>query len=208
MKPTFGDIEQIKSNVAYQAEQEAKEKLDTYEVTISFSGEYYVTVQAETEETMIIALKTDDFELMKTDISTLAIGESQTIETEGGKVIDILRTADGAEIYVDGELLEMDIDHEGLHQEHSMTRHIEIICNDDEERDENVIVKVFRASTGLTVAEIKAGIKVPEFKDKWEDKWAGKIKVKAKGTGAAEGAPQAAQATGAAAKTEALFGDD
>ena len=31
------------------------------------------------------------------------LGESQTIETNNGKVIDLLRTADGVEIYVDGE---------------------------------------------------------------------------------------------------------
>jgi len=64
-------------------------------------------VQADTEEKMIIALKTDDFEMTNTDISSLAIGESQTIETDSGQVIDLLRTADGVEIYVDGELLEM-----------------------------------------------------------------------------------------------------
>ncbi len=37
----------------------------------------------------------------------------KTIETDSGKIIDILRTADGAEIYVDGELLEMNFDDEG-----------------------------------------------------------------------------------------------
>ena len=61
------------------------------------------SVYAETE--MVIALKTDKFELTETDISTLAIGEARTIETDSGSVIDILRTADGADIYVDGELL-------------------------------------------------------------------------------------------------------
>ena len=30
-------------------------------------------------------------------------------------------------------------------------------------RDENEVVKVFRASSGLTVAEITAGLKAPEF---------------------------------------------
>ena len=34
------------------------------------------------EEKMVIALKTDSFELAETDISTLAIGESQIIETD------------------------------------------------------------------------------------------------------------------------------
>jgi len=96
------------------------------------------SVFAETE--MIIALKTDAFELAQTDISALAIGEAKTIETESGSIIDILRTADGAEIYVDGELLEMDFDHEGLHEGHMVKKHVEVICTDDEACDEHVIV--------------------------------------------------------------------
>ena len=103
------------------------------------------TVQADSEEKMIIALKTDDFEMTETDISSLAVGESQTIETDSGQVIDLLRTADGVEIYVDGELLEMDFDSEGLHEEgshgdHMIMKHVEIICDDDEECDKNVFV--------------------------------------------------------------------
>ena len=70
---------------------------------------------AENEKKMVIALKTDNFELTETDISSLAIGEAQTIETESGKMIDILRTSDGVEIYVDGELLQMNFDDEDLH---------------------------------------------------------------------------------------------
>jgi len=98
------------------------------------------SAHADTEEKMVIALKTDDFELTETDISALAIGEGQTIETESGKVIDILRTADGAEVYVDGELLEMNFDHEGLHEEHMVRKHVEIICDEDEDCDKNIVI--------------------------------------------------------------------
>ena len=98
------------------------------------------SVQVTAGEKMVIALKTDDFELAETDISELAVGEAQTIETESGTVIDILRTADGAEIYVDGELLEMNFDGEGLHEEHVMEKHMEIVCDDDEECIKHVIV--------------------------------------------------------------------
>ena len=96
------------------------------------------SVQADSEEKMVIALKTDDFELTETDISTLAIGEGQTIETESGKVIDILRTPDGVEIYVDGEMLEMDFDHDGLHSEHMVKKHVEVICDSDEGCEEMI----------------------------------------------------------------------
>ena len=97
-------------------------------------------VFAETREKMIIALQTDDFELAETDISSLAIGEAKTIETDSGKVIDILRTNDGAEIYVDGELLEMNFNEDNLHEEHMMEKHVEIICDNEEECDENIFV--------------------------------------------------------------------
>jgi len=92
------------------------------------------------EKQMVIALKTDKFELTETDISTLAVGEATTIETESGSIIDILRTADGAEVYVDGELLEMDFDHEGMHEKHIVKKHVEVICDDDEDCEEHVIV--------------------------------------------------------------------
>ncbi|NOR18631.1 MAG: hypothetical protein GQ538_00910 [Xanthomonadales bacterium] len=98
------------------------------------------SAQAGSAEKMVIALKTDDFELTKTDVGDLAIGESQTIETDSGKVIDILRTADGVELYIDGELLEMDFDGQDLHEEHMVQKHVEIICDDDEECDKNVFV--------------------------------------------------------------------
>jgi len=97
-------------------------------------------VLADAGEKTIIALKTSDFELTETDISTLAIGEAQTIETENGKVIDILRTVDGAEVYVDGELLEINFGHEGVHEEHMIRKHVEVICEDDEGCDKKVLV--------------------------------------------------------------------
>ncbi len=114
--------------------------LEPFFVLLALAFLATTSVQADTQEKMVIALKTSDFELTETDISELAIGEAQTIETESGKVIDILRTADGAEIYVDGELLEMNFDEEGLHEQHMVKKHVEIICDDDEDCDENVFV--------------------------------------------------------------------
>lgn len=98
------------------------------------------SVQAENQKKMIVALKTSDFELTETDISSLAVGEAQTIETESGRVIDILRTANGAEIYVDGELLEMNFDDDALHEKHMVRKHAEIECENDEDCDNNVVI--------------------------------------------------------------------
>lgn len=67
----------------------------------------------------VIALKTDDFELVETDISDLEVGEARTIVTEEGKNIDIIRAAEGVEIYVDGELLDLSFgDMSGAHKRH------------------------------------------------------------------------------------------
>ncbi len=95
---------------------------------------------AETGEKMVIALATDDFELAETDISTLAIGEAKTIETDSGKIIDILRTTDGAEIYIDGELLEMNLDDEDRHEVKRVSKQVEITCDDEGECHKNVTI--------------------------------------------------------------------
>ncbi len=95
-----------------------------------------LSMSSQAQEKMVIALKTSDFELTETDISSLATGESKTIETESGKVIDILKTGDGVEIYVDGELLEVKHPQEG----HMIESHIEIICDDEENCDEDIVV--------------------------------------------------------------------
>jgi len=85
------------------------------------------------ENHMVIALATDDFELAETDISDLEIGDAETIYTESGKTIDLLRTAEGVEIYVDGELLETGLEsgvgvHDGHHAVH---KHVEVVCDTD-----------------------------------------------------------------------------
>jgi hypothetical protein len=79
------------------------------------------------EKKMIIALKTDDFDLQKTDISHLEVGDAETIVTESGKTIDLLRTENGVEIYVDGELLEP-----GMHGDHEMIhKRFEVVCEEE-----------------------------------------------------------------------------
>ena len=87
-------------------------------------------------EKMVIELETDDFELAETDISQLEIGESETIVTESGKIVDLLRTSDGVEIYIDGELL--DLPHmEGMqaHESGHSVIHKELIVECEAEDD-------------------------------------------------------------------------
>ena len=87
----------------------------------------------ESARHVLIALHTDEFDLQETDISHLAVGESETIVTDSGQTIDLLRSGDGVEIYVDGELLDPGLgwdaavngEHAGTHQR------VEVICVDD-----------------------------------------------------------------------------
>lgn len=82
---------------------------------------------AGSTEKRVIAIKTSEFELAETDVSHLAIGEAESIVTESGKTIDILRTAEGLEIYVDGELLEMSFGKE--HHAHRLHELEEMDCD-------------------------------------------------------------------------------
>ena len=85
----------------------------------------------------VIALKTDDFELVETDISDLEVGEAKTIVTEEGKNIDIIRAAEGVEIYVDGELLDMSFgDMSGAHKRH---QRIMVDCDGAEGECEDLV---------------------------------------------------------------------
>lgn len=78
-----------------------------------------------------------------------------------------------------------------------------------ETRDENEIDKFFRASDGLTTAEIRAGATESSFRDTWGTKNTGVTRMRAKGAKASAGGP--AQTSGAfadaAAKPEkSIFG--
>lgn len=79
-----------------------------------------------------------------------------------------------------------------------------------ETRDENEIVKIFRASDGKTVTEIMAKAEAAEFKDRWAEKWTGITRNRSVGTGAVSGSPAtgAPQKTGQAAPVESLFNED
>ncbi|MBT8060945.1 MAG: hypothetical protein KJO33_15230, partial [Gammaproteobacteria bacterium] len=72
--------------------------------TLAVAGEY---AGDDAEKKMVIALTTDDFELDQTDVSHLGIGDAETIVTENGQTIDLLRTEDGIDVFVDGELLDL-----------------------------------------------------------------------------------------------------
>lgn len=71
-----------------------------------------------------------------------------------------------------------------------------------ETREVNVIDKVFRAESGLTVAEARLGEDKGEFVEKWVNKWEGKERNKAKG---AAGAGKAGAPAQKAAPKSSLF---
>ena len=91
---------------------------------------------------MVVAVKTGDFERVETDISHLGVGDAETIHTESGKTIDLLRTQDGIEIYVDGELMDTGMGgDQGLHEDHHVIhKNVEIICESEDDCDEMVFM--------------------------------------------------------------------
>jgi len=97
------------------------------------------------EKKVVVAVKTDDVELHEVDVSHLQPGDSETIFTENGKTIDILRTEDDVEIYIDGELVDAAKHAEGEHaggthgedgKVHVVRKRIEINCDDRDDCDE------------------------------------------------------------------------
>ena len=64
-----------------------------------------------------------------------------------------------------------------------------------ETREENEVVKFFRAEDGLTVPEVEAGVTEAKFKADWEKKFTGTVRNRAKGAeaGVKAGAPSTAQ---------------
>ena len=154
------------------------------------------------ESKMMFKLKTGDAEMIEADVSDMAVGESETFVTESGRTVDLLRTQDGMEVYLDGELLDMDF--ENAHGKHMMihkdtdvecysdvegecehdsvfimagddlqavdgdhvkiiSKHVEVICNDDEDCEEmvwisdgdDVHVEEFHEEDGHKVIKIR-----------------------------------------------------
>jgi hypothetical protein len=90
-----------------------------------------------TKKKVIVALKTDDVELHEMDISHLQPGDAETIITEDGKTIDLLRTEDDVEIYVDGKLLELGSDAAAHHKiVHSRHKELSIDCEAEADCEE------------------------------------------------------------------------
>ena len=89
----------------------------------------------DAEETIVISIKTDDFEVEETDLSHLSIGDAETFVTDSGKTVDMLRTEDGIEIYVDGELLDTGPSHGEQHSVHK----VKIVCDEDKTDCEELV---------------------------------------------------------------------
>lgn len=76
-----------------------------------------VTALAGHQETKteVVALRTGEGELIEADVSGLTLGESRSYVTDSGSVVDIIRAAEGLEIWLDGELLEGPGGQEAVH---------------------------------------------------------------------------------------------
>ncbi|HET6566044.1 MAG TPA: hypothetical protein VFG52_11570 [Xanthomonadales bacterium] len=93
----------------------------------------------EAKKKVMVAVKTNDVELHELDISHLQPGDAETILTEDGNTVDVLRTEDDVEIYINGELLETGPAGSGHHGiVHGLHENIEIECDDAADCDELV----------------------------------------------------------------------
>ena len=116
-----------------------KTKISAFTLALLFTILCAGPAFADTEK-MIIKLKTNEFEIAATDISNLQVGDAETIVTDSGKIIDLLRTADGVEIYVDGEMLEIPelrgagLDG-GMHTIIHKHKHLECVVDEDDESE-------------------------------------------------------------------------
>lgn len=81
------------------------------------------------DETIVISIVTDDFVIEDADLSRLSVGDAETFVTDSGKTVDMLRTEDGIEVYVDGELIEGD----DMQDEKHIVHKIRIVCDDEGE---------------------------------------------------------------------------
>ncbi|MEJ2535425.1 MAG: hypothetical protein P8008_08220, partial [Gammaproteobacteria bacterium] len=76
-------------------------------------------------EKHVIAVRAGDSETIETDVTDLEPGEARSFVTDDGTAIDVLRGAEGLEIYIDGEL----VDHGGHGPETAgVHEQIEIEC--------------------------------------------------------------------------------
>ena len=115
-------------------------------LTLAFAG-FAFAGDLHREHKMMVKLDTGDAEVIEADITDLEIGESRSFVTDSGRSVDMIRTADGMEVYIDGELLDMDFhgDHGNnvvLHDE------FEIECHSDGEEEDCTHDAIFISDTG------------------------------------------------------------
>ena len=89
----------------------------------------------------VIKIKTGDADLIETDLHDLEIGESKTIVTDSGKTVDLIRSAEGVEVYIDGELMDFNgALPAGAKRVQVIDKRVEVVCDEDEECDDMVWV--------------------------------------------------------------------
>jgi hypothetical protein len=99
-----------------------------------FGGAAFAGDQKE----MIIDLETEDFHIEQLNISDFETGDTETIYTDGGKTIDVVKTDAGADIFIDGEKLDLpDLDIHSLHADSEEARYIIVDIECEAEADED-----------------------------------------------------------------------
>lgn len=83
----------------------------------------------------VIKIKAGADEAFEADLLELAVGESETFVTESGKTIDLIRTTEGVEVYIDGELLDLGgPSPDGVHK--VIHRRVSVECQSDTDNED------------------------------------------------------------------------
>lgn len=96
----------------------------------------------------------------------------------------------------------------GIHKELQIKQEKDangIYQDTDKTRETNSINKVFHPTNGKTVAECKAKVETPEFREKWLAQWKDKVNDRTGGKAGQSGTPGAPKPN--AAKSSSLFDD-
>ena len=93
---------------------------------------------AENQTEILIKVESEDVHVETMDISHLSTGDVETIYSEDGKTIDVMKTDTGIEIFIDGEKIELpSLDLNSSHEDSHKVKHITVSIHCESEADDD-----------------------------------------------------------------------
>ena len=110
--------------------------------------------------THVIKIATGDAEVIEADMSDLGVGESLSFTTDSGRIVDVLRGADGIELFLDGELI--DAGAPSAHDNDRLALHEKVIiaCSDDDDACSEAMHRIEGSDSDINVFVARHDIEV------------------------------------------------